>query len=54
CDSLLGDVARGLKYSHQCGVLHCDLKPANVIVFLGGNGRLVAKIGDWGLALCES
>jgi len=38
--------ARGLAYAHSCGVLHCDVKPANLL--LDTHGEL--HIGDFGLA----
>ncbi len=42
------DVALGLGYAHEKRVVHCDVKPGNILVF---GGR--AKIGDWGIAIRE-
>src|SRR3954470_19792884 len=39
-------VARGLAYAHQNGVVHRDVKPQNVI--LNGHGQ--AKVTDFGIA----
>ncbi len=48
--NLVLDVARGLAYSHTRGVLHRDVKPANV--FLGDSGeRCHAKLGDFGTGM---
>ncbi len=41
------DVARGLHAIHQAGVIHRDVKPANL--FLCGNG--VTTVGDFGIAV---
>jgi serine/threonine-protein kinase len=41
------DVARGLHAIHQAGVVHRDVKPANL--FLCGNGSTM--VGDFGIAL---
>lgn len=57
--SIAADVADGLAALHSFGVVHGDLKPANVLLFLdtksatemepeNQNPRLVAKIGDFG------
>lgn len=38
------DVSRGMSYLHRQGVLHCDLKPANVLL----SASWVAKVADFG------
>ena len=38
--------ARALAYAHSCGVLHCDIKPANLLLDTHGE----VHIGDFGLA----
>ncbi|KAL8646234.1 MAG: hypothetical protein Q9226_006952 [Calogaya cf. arnoldii] len=56
---LAADVADGLAALHSFGIVHGDLKPANVLLFLdaesaaehepgGQSPRLVAKVGDFG------
>ncbi|KAG8964483.1 hypothetical protein FRC03_001734 [Tulasnella sp. 419] len=43
---ILSELARGIGHIHRSGVIHLDLKPANV--FVTGEGRL--RIGDFGMA----
>ncbi|KAJ9677491.1 hypothetical protein PVL29_022469 [Vitis rotundifolia] len=43
-------IIRGLCYMHQKGLVHCDLKPDNVLVFPVVDGGNVVKIADFGLA----
>lgn len=44
---LFADVARGLAYAHDKGVIHGDLKPANILLDSEG---LRPRIADFGLA----
>lgn len=46
---LLGQVAAGLGHAHARGVVHRDVKPANIMVVRDG-GRETAKIADFGIA----
>jgi serine/threonine protein kinase len=39
-------LAAGLTYIHSVGVIHCDLKPGNVLVVKAGHLRIT----DFGLA----
>jgi len=44
--SIIGDIASALRYAHEKGVIHRDIKPGNVL--LTEDGR--AKLADWGLS----
>jgi serine/threonine protein kinase len=46
---ILVDVAEGLCYLHESGVVHGDLKPGNVLLKAASQGRLTAKLADFGL-----
>jgi eukaryotic-like serine/threonine-protein kinase len=52
------DLARqlcsGLAEAHRCGVLHCDLKPANVILCTTQDKKTRAVITDFGLAVDQN
>eukprot|EP00245_Coleochaete_scutata_P016956 TRINITY_DN8107_c0_g1_i5.p1 TRINITY_DN8107_c0_g1~~TRINITY_DN8107_c0_g1_i5.p1 ORF type:complete len:567 (-),score=72.18 TRINITY_DN8107_c0_g1_i5:188-1888(-) len=43
-------VAQALAYIHANGVIHRDVKSANVLCRTGGNGQICAKLADFGLA----
>jgi len=43
-------VARGLAHAHERGIVHRDLKPSNIMIERDANGRLKAKIIDFGIA----
>jgi tetratricopeptide (TPR) repeat protein len=44
---VLDQVAAGLAAVHACGLVHCDVKPGNILVLVDGG---VAKLADFGLA----
>ncbi|WP_157260619.1 serine/threonine-protein kinase [Patulibacter minatonensis] len=46
--AVIEQVAAGLDHAHELGVLHRDVKPANVLLAQRG-GRTVALLGDFGL-----
>ena len=49
CGRMLGGVGAGLQHAHDHGVVHCHLKPSNIILGLDGNVYLtdfgVARLG---------
>jgi serine/threonine protein kinase/DNA-binding winged helix-turn-helix (wHTH) protein len=47
---LLIDVAQAVASAHGVGVLHKDLKPANILVVPGANGGWQVKVADFGSA----
>jgi len=46
CAAIIRDIARALEFAHQFGVIHRDVKPANIM--LAGDG--LAKLADFGCA----
>lgn len=48
--SLVGHIASALEYIHRLGVWHRDLKSSNVLLFRDAEGKLVAKLADFGSA----
>ncbi|KAF1984415.1 kinase-like protein [Aulographum hederae CBS 113979] len=47
------DVSAGLDILHECGLIHGDLKPDNILIFKEGDG-FVAKLADFGLSILEA
>jgi eukaryotic-like serine/threonine-protein kinase len=48
--NLVLDILSGLRYLHQLGICHCDLKPQNILLSQGRD-RLYARLGDLGSAI---
>jgi serine/threonine-protein kinase len=47
--AVLGDVARGLAFAHDSGVIHRDVKPENILLTRSRK----AKVADFGLARAD-
>jgi serine/threonine protein kinase len=43
-------VATGLDYAHRRGVIHCDVKPSNLMIVRSAEEGFVAKVTDFGIA----
>ncbi|KAH7147076.1 hypothetical protein B0J13DRAFT_524783 [Dactylonectria estremocensis] len=48
------DVANGLSALHECGIIHSDVKPANILLFTDKKLELIAKVANFGFSLVES
>jgi serine/threonine protein kinase len=48
------DILSGVEELHLRGVIHCDLKPANVILSRGRDNEQTAKLIDFGIARLEA
>ncbi|MFA6364017.1 protein kinase [Methanoregula sp.] len=47
--AIITGVAEGLRYAHEQGIVHRDIKPGNIMIAPDGT----AKITDWGLSKAE-
>ncbi len=47
--NLITDVLQGLAHAHQQGIVHCDVKPENILLSYC-DGRWRARISDFGIA----
>lgn len=49
CFSLVNDILLGLEHAHNANIIHCDIKPENVLLKVTAQGWQ-AKISDFGIA----
>uniref|UniRef100_UPI002456722C serine/threonine-protein kinase n=1 Tax=Nocardia carnea TaxID=37328 RepID=UPI002456722C len=47
---IVRDAARGLDAAHRRGLLHRDVKPANIVISADHEGRDIVRITDFGIA----
>ncbi|KAK0816765.1 hypothetical protein LTS02_005799 [Friedmanniomyces endolithicus] len=53
------DIGQGLDAIHEAGIVHCDIKPENILIFenfatnFHGTVPYVAKLADFGLSISE-
>ena len=47
---IMQQVSRGLSLAHRRGIIHRDLKPSNVFLARDGEGGVVVKLCDFGIA----
>lgn len=53
---LMLEIAKGVRFLHECGIMHRDLKPANILLSSIGRNSWAVKLADFGLAkpfFCE-
>ncbi len=48
--SIASQSLRGIAAAHEEKLLHCDIKPSNIMVSVGRNGDLRVKVLDFGLS----
>jgi serine/threonine-protein kinase len=46
----MSQVMAGIAHVHRAGIVHCDVKPGNVLLQLSAEGTSVLKLSDFGLA----
>ncbi len=49
CFDLVNDILLGLEHAHGANIIHCDIKPENILLKITASGWL-AKISDFGIA----
>lgn len=47
---ILKQVIEGVAYAHSQNIIHRDIKPENVLLQINNDGRIVARVSDFGLA----
>lgn len=49
CLDLISDILAGLEEAHQQNIIHCDIKPENILLSLTAE-KWIAKVTDFGIA----
>lgn len=48
--SFMDQICEALMHAHENGIVHRDLKPSNIMLVTGLDGKITAKIVDFGIA----
>lgn len=48
--AVAAQICSGLVAAHEMGVVHCDLKPGNIMLTCSAEGLLIVKVLDFGIA----
>lgn len=50
---VLSDISSALSYCHSMGIIHCDVKPQNIFIAVGGKSEraYICKLFDFGCSL---
>jgi len=47
--ALILQLAKTMAFAHQHGIVHCDLKPANILVQRDPKGGIILRVADFGI-----